>query len=242
MKSPLGSPTSAGAFMVGSSDPSGSTNQSVPAPAVTRSDAPSRTSQCVGSLSHRIGIGTAGMLTPSSRVTRGTLPRGDVGVVTAGVGFGHAHRRRARQAAEAVKAIVQHGYGAPERVLRLEDRDRPLVGDDDVLVRVQATCVNTPDWITVTGVPYVLRLQSGLRRPRTPVRGTDFAGVVEAVGERVTDIRPGDEVFGSSWTGSSAPRARSRSSPPRRRRCSSGSPPGSPSRRLRRRSCPASPR
>jgi NADPH:quinone reductase-like Zn-dependent oxidoreductase len=99
-----------------------------------------------------------------------------------------------------MKAIVQDGYGAPEQVLRLTDVDRPAVGGDDVLVRVRATSVNTPDWITVTGVPYILRLQSGVRRPRTPVRGTDAAGVVEAVGKNVTDLRPGDEVFGSSWT------------------------------------------
>src|ERR671918_834730 len=99
-----------------------------------------------------------------------------------------------------MNAIVQDRYGAPEQVLRLKDVDRPAVGDDDVLVRVRATSVNTPDWITVTGVPYVLRLQSGVRQPRTPVRGTDVAGVVEAVGENVTDLRAGDEVFGSSWT------------------------------------------
>ena len=90
-------------------------------------------------------------------------------------------------------------YGAPERVLRLEEIDRPPVGDDDVLIRVRATSVNTPDWITVTGVPYILRLRSGLRGPRTPVRGTDVAGVVEAAGRNVTDLQPGDEVFGSSW-------------------------------------------
>jgi NADPH:quinone reductase-like Zn-dependent oxidoreductase len=98
-----------------------------------------------------------------------------------------------------MKAIVQESYGPPERVLRLEDVDAPPGGDDDVLIRLRATSVNTPDWITVTGVPYILRLRSGLRRPRTPVRGTDVAGVVEAVGTNVTDLRPGDEVFGSSW-------------------------------------------
>jgi NADPH:quinone reductase-like Zn-dependent oxidoreductase len=103
-----------------------------------------------------------------------------------------------------MKAIVQERYGAPERVLRLEERDRPPVGDDDVLVRVRATSVNTPDWITVTGVPYILRLRSGLRRPRTPVRGTDVAGDVEAVGKNVTDLQPGDEVFGSLWAGALA--------------------------------------
>src|SRR5918997_1863940 len=103
-----------------------------------------------------------------------------------------------------MKAIVQEAYGQPERVLRPAEVDRPPVGDDDVLIRVRATSVNTPDWIAVTGVPYILRLRSGLRRPRAPVRGSDAAGLVEAVGTNVTDLRPGDEVFGSSWTGALA--------------------------------------
>ena len=98
-----------------------------------------------------------------------------------------------------MKAIVQNGYGAPLRVLKLEEVDRPPVGDDDVLIRVRATSVNTPDWITVAGVPYVIRLKFGLRQPPTPVRGTDVAGVVEAVGRNVTDLQPRDEVFGSWW-------------------------------------------
>ena len=98
-----------------------------------------------------------------------------------------------------MKAIVQEGYGPPERVLEQATVDRPSVGDDDALIRVRATSVNTPDWITVTGVPYILRLKFGLRRPSTPVRGTDIAGVVEAVGKNVADLQPGDEVFGSSW-------------------------------------------
>jgi NADPH:quinone reductase-like Zn-dependent oxidoreductase len=100
-----------------------------------------------------------------------------------------------------VKAIVQTGYGEPERVLRLQEVERPPVGADDVSVGVKATSVNTPDWIVVAGVPYVLRLRSGLRRPSMPVRGTDVAGVVEEVGSAVTDVRPGDEVFGSLWDG-----------------------------------------
>jgi NADPH:quinone reductase-like Zn-dependent oxidoreductase len=99
----------------------------------------------------------------------------------------------------AMKAIVQHGYGAPAQVLTLEEVDRPTAGDDDALVRVRATSVNTPDWLTVTGTPYILRLKSGLRKPSTPVRGTDLAGVIEAVGKNVTDLQPGDEVFGSMW-------------------------------------------
>jgi NADPH:quinone reductase-like Zn-dependent oxidoreductase len=98
-----------------------------------------------------------------------------------------------------MKAVVQEGYGAPEQVLKLGEVARPSAGDDDVLVRVRATSVNTPDWLTVAGVPYLLRLKSGLRKPSTVVRGTDVAGVVEAVGKKVTDLQPGDEVFGSSW-------------------------------------------
>ena len=98
-----------------------------------------------------------------------------------------------------MKAVVQKRYGAPGRVLHLDEIDPPPVGANDVLIRVRATSVNTPDWITVTGIPYILRLRSGLRGPRTAVRGTDVAGVVEAVGRDVVDRRPGDEVFGSTW-------------------------------------------
>jgi len=98
-----------------------------------------------------------------------------------------------------MKAIVQEGYGAPERVLQLEEVDRPSIGADDVLIRVRATSVNTPDWIAVAGIPYLLRLKSGLRRPSNPVRGSDVAGIVESVGKNVTDLQPGDEVFGSLW-------------------------------------------
>jgi NADPH:quinone reductase-like Zn-dependent oxidoreductase len=98
-----------------------------------------------------------------------------------------------------MKAIVQHGYGPPERVLEVGEVDRPSAGDNQVLVRVRATSVNTPDWITVAGLPYILRLKTGLRRPKTLVRGTDIAGVVEAVGRNVTDLHPGDHVFGSAW-------------------------------------------
>ncbi|MET0135288.1 MAG: NAD(P)-dependent alcohol dehydrogenase, partial [Kibdelosporangium sp.] len=98
-------------------------------------------------------------------------------------------------------AIVQRGYGAPRQVLEPAELDRPGVGDEDVLIRLRATSVNTPDWATVTGVPYLLRLRSGLRQPSVAVRGTDIAGTVAAVGRDVTDLRPGDAVFGSSWTG-----------------------------------------
>jgi NADPH:quinone reductase-like Zn-dependent oxidoreductase len=97
-----------------------------------------------------------------------------------------------------MQAIIQDGYGKPERVLRPGETEVPSIGADDVLIRVRATSVNTPDWATVVGAPYILRLGVGLRRPRRPVRGSDIAGVVEAVGRQVTDLAPGDEVFGST--------------------------------------------
>jgi NADPH:quinone reductase-like Zn-dependent oxidoreductase len=99
----------------------------------------------------------------------------------------------------AMRAILQHGYGAPADVLRPGQLQRPQPGARDVLIQVRATSVNTPDWATVAGTPAVLRLGIGLRRPAQPVRGSDVAGVVAAVGPEVTDIKPGDEVFGSLW-------------------------------------------
>jgi len=101
--------------------------------------------------------------------------------------------------ANAMKAVVQETYGAPRDVLQLQEMDRPRVSKGYVLIRVKATSVNTPDWITVTGAPWIIRPVFGLRRPKSRVRGTDLAGVVEAVGAGVTDFELGDEVFGSTW-------------------------------------------
>ncbi len=101
---------------------------------------------------------------------------------------------------QTMTAIVQTGYGPPHEVLRPERVPVPEIGAGDVLVRVAATSVNTPDWATVTGIPTVLRAQSGLRGPKTPIRGTDVSGVVEAVGPDVRHLVVGDDVFGSVWT------------------------------------------
>src|SRR6516225_12291252 len=98
-----------------------------------------------------------------------------------------------------MQAIIQNGYGVPDRVLQLAKTAAPSIGAGDVLVRVRATSVNTPDWATVAGAPYILRLSVGLRRPKRPVRASDVAGVVETVGRQVTDLAPGDEVLGSLW-------------------------------------------
>jgi NADPH:quinone reductase-like Zn-dependent oxidoreductase len=96
-----------------------------------------------------------------------------------------------------MKAIVQDGYGSPD-VLRLKDIDRPRVGDGDVLVRVHAAALNAGDYFIMRGVPVLIRMTMGLRRPRdSRVAGWDVAGLVEAVGSAVTRVRPGDEVFGA---------------------------------------------
>ncbi|MFJ7218040.1 NAD(P)-dependent alcohol dehydrogenase [Amycolatopsis sp. NPDC098790] len=95
-----------------------------------------------------------------------------------------------------MKAIVQDRYGSPD-VLEFRDVDRPSPGAGEVLVRVHAAGVDPGVWHLTTGEPYLLRLLGfGLRRPKQPVRGLDFAGTVEEVGDGVSRVRPGDEVFG----------------------------------------------
>ena len=96
-----------------------------------------------------------------------------------------------------MKAITQDTYGSPE-VLALREIDRPENGPGEVLVRVIAAGVNPADWAVMSGLPYIARPIYGLPRPKTPVRGTDVAGIVEAVGADVTRFAPGDEVFGSA--------------------------------------------
>jgi NADPH:quinone reductase-like Zn-dependent oxidoreductase len=102
-----------------------------------------------------------------------------------------------------MKAVVQRRYGPPE-VLEYTDVGRPVVGDGDVLVGVRAASVHPGDYFVMTGVPSIVRLAFGLRRPRHPIPGRDLAGVVEAVGATVTDLQPGDEVFGWSTAGTLA--------------------------------------
>ena len=99
-----------------------------------------------------------------------------------------------------MRAIVQDQYGSPD-VLEFRDIDTPAVKDDEVLVRVKASSVNPRDWHVMTGLPYLARLLGrslgfGLRKPRRPTLGWDVAGIVEAVGQGVDRLHPGDEVFG----------------------------------------------
>ena len=105
-----------------------------------------------------------------------------------------------------MQAITQDRYGSAD-VMELTNIDKPEIGDGEVLVRVHAASIHVGDWILMTGVPYVMRMATGLRRPKNRVPGTDVAGTVEAVGKDVQGLRPGDEVFG--WcTGAFAEYAR----------------------------------
>jgi NADPH:quinone reductase-like Zn-dependent oxidoreductase len=100
-----------------------------------------------------------------------------------------------------MKAIVQDKYGPPDDVLKLLEIDKPVIADDEVLVRVRAASVHPDVWHAVTGRPYVLRLMGfGVFRPKNSVPGTDVAGLVEAIGKDVTRFEPGDEVFGETRT------------------------------------------
>lgn len=98
-----------------------------------------------------------------------------------------------------MKAIVQDRYGSPD-VLRLTEVERPVAAAGEVLVRVHAAAVNAADWHVMRGDPYLARLMMpsvfGFGGPKPMIRGRDFAGRVEAVGDGVTRLRPGDEVYG----------------------------------------------
>ena len=97
---------------------------------------------------------------------------------------------------ETMKAIVYCDYGSPD-VLKLVDIAKPIPNDDQLLIKVRAASVNPYDWHFVRGTPYIMRMMiGGLRKPKDPRIGVDFAGTVEAVGENVTQFKLGDDVFG----------------------------------------------
>ncbi len=95
---------------------------------------------------------------------------------------------------ESMRAVVRDRYGSPE-VLRLAEVARPVPVDDQVLVRVRAASVNTADLDYLKGFPPIVRLGTGVFRPRNKTLGLDVAGQVEAVGPNVTRFHPGDEVW-----------------------------------------------
>src|SRR5256714_3600013 len=94
-----------------------------------------------------------------------------------------------------MKAIVYCDYGLGN--VRLDQIEKPVPNDDQILVRVRAASVNPYDWHFVEGTPYVIRAMGiGLRKPKDIRLGVDFAGTIEAVGKNVTQFKSGDEVFG----------------------------------------------
>ena len=97
--------------------------------------------------------------------------------------------------AELMKAIVYRCYGSTD-VLEYADVEKPIPGDNEVLVKIQAASVNPLDWHFMRGAPYIMRLMSGLGAPDDSGLGVDFAGTVEAVGSNVETFKAGDEVFG----------------------------------------------
>jgi NADPH:quinone reductase-like Zn-dependent oxidoreductase len=95
-----------------------------------------------------------------------------------------------------MKAIIYCDYGS-SKVLRLAHVAKPVPADDEILVRVRAAAVNPLDWHYMRGLPYLVRLSAGLRKPSTIRLGVDYAGIVEAIGRNVRQFKRGDEVFGA---------------------------------------------
>jgi NADPH:quinone reductase-like Zn-dependent oxidoreductase len=95
-----------------------------------------------------------------------------------------------------MKAIIYRNYGSPD-VLRLEEIEKPVPQDNEVLIEVRAASVNPLDFHLMKGTPRVARIMTGLLKPKVTRPGVDVAGVVEAVGSNVTQFHAGDEVLGS---------------------------------------------
>ena len=95
-----------------------------------------------------------------------------------------------------MKAIVFEKYGKPEDVLTLKEVAVPILGDNEVLIKIRATAINDYDWSLVRGKPYLYRLMFGLTKPKNPIAGMELAGVVEHIGAKVTKQKVGDAVYG----------------------------------------------
>jgi NADPH:quinone reductase-like Zn-dependent oxidoreductase len=98
-----------------------------------------------------------------------------------------------------MKAIVYHNYGSPD-VLKLEEVQKPVPHDDEVLVKVLAASAAAGDWHLLRAKPFLARFMYGLLKPKYNILGADVAGRVEAVGRNVKQFQPGDEVFGDLST------------------------------------------
>ena len=103
-----------------------------------------------------------------------------------------------------MQAVVYSTYGNPE-VLRLEEVESPEPKEDEVLIKVCAASINSWDWDMLTGKPYPYRLLSGIVKPKRKIIGCDVAGIITAIGGKVTKFNIGDAVFGDlsggNWGG-----------------------------------------
>lgn len=97
----------------------------------------------------------------------------------------------------AMKAIIFPTYGSPD-VLQLEEVEKPIPKENEVLIRIHAAAVNPLDWHRMEADPWFVRLSEGFLTPKDPRLGADIAGVIEDVGSEVTEFKPGDAVFGCS--------------------------------------------
>jgi NADPH:quinone reductase-like Zn-dependent oxidoreductase len=104
---------------------------------------------------------------------------------------------------EQMKAAIRRSYGAPSKIT-VEEIDKPLPTDNELLVRVHATTVNRTDCANLTGKPLIMHLFLGLFKPKQIVLGTDFAGEVVAVGKNITDFKVRERVFGFTDAGLSS--------------------------------------
>ena len=102
-----------------------------------------------------------------------------------------------------MRAVVQDRYG-PSEVLRVEEVERPVPKEDELLVRIHATTVTRTDCGVRGAKPFIVRAFAGLRRPKSRIRGMELAGEVEAVGAAVTQFAVGDQVFGIKAAGAHA--------------------------------------
>jgi len=94
-----------------------------------------------------------------------------------------------------LKAVVYTQYGTPAN-LHLEEVDKPVPRENEVLVKVHATSINSWDWDLLLGKPFLVRLLAGVFKPKHKILGADVAGIVESIGKNVKDFQPGDEVLG----------------------------------------------
>lgn len=94
-----------------------------------------------------------------------------------------------------MKAIIQERYGDAS-TLKISNVQKPTPKAGEVLVQVNATSLNAPDWRLLKGSPFIVRFSSGLFKPKNPIKGTDFSGVVVEVGTDVNRFKVGDAVYG----------------------------------------------